>query len=94
MNVAIAYRENGVPGNIQSQPGHLKCRKIKAIVYVKNGEPYNKWQHVHILLLTVTHYNCLETKTRQPWDDGIVEKWTQYVDFAMRKCGSNNDWQS
>ncbi len=25
---------------------------------------------------------------------GIVDKWTQYVDFAMRKCGSKNDWQS
>jgi len=23
-----------------------------------------------------------------------VEKWTQYVDFAVRKCGSKNDWQS
>jgi hypothetical protein len=25
---------------------------------------------------------------RQPWDDGIMEKWTQYVDSAARKCGS------
>jgi hypothetical protein len=23
-----------------------------------------------------------------------VEKWTQYVDFATRKCGLKNDWQS
>jgi hypothetical protein len=27
--------------------------------------------------------NCLETKMRQPRDDGIVEKWTQYVDSPM-----------
>ncbi len=27
-------------------------------------------------------------------DDGIVEKWTQYVDSAARKCGSKNDWQT
>ncbi len=31
---------------------------------------------------------------RQPWDDGIVEKWTQYVDSATRKCGLKNDGQS
>jgi hypothetical protein len=37
---------------------------------------------------------CLETKIRQPRDDGIVDKWTQYVDFAARKCGSKNDRQS
>jgi hypothetical protein len=30
----------------------------------------------------------------QPWHDGIVEKWTQFVDFAMRKCGLKNNWQS
>jgi hypothetical protein len=23
-----------------------------------------------------------------------VEKWTQFVDFAMQKCGSKNDWQN
>jgi hypothetical protein len=31
---------------------------------------------------------------RQPRDDGIVEKWTQYVDSVARKCGSKNDRQS
>ncbi len=30
----------------------------------------------------------------QPRDDGIVDKWIQYVDSAARKCGSNNDRQS
>ncbi len=64
MNVAIAYRENGVLSNLNN------------------------------LLFAMTHYNCLETKMRQPRDDGIVEKWTQYVDFATQKCGSKNDRQS
>jgi hypothetical protein len=64
MNVAIAYRKNGVFNNVNS------------------------------LLFAMTHYNCLETNMRQPRDDGIVEKWTQYVDSVARKCGSKNDWQS
>jgi len=89
-----AYRENGVPGNVQSQPSHLKRYKSEVIIYVENGEPYNKQQHVHNLFLAITHYNCLETKTCQPQDNGIVEKWTQYVDSATRKCGSKNDWQN
>jgi hypothetical protein len=38
--------------------------------------------NVNNLLFAMTHYNCLEMKMRQPQDDGIVEKWTQYVDFA------------
>ncbi len=42
----------------------------------------------------MTHYNCLETKMRQPQHNGIVEKWTQSVDSAMEKCGLKNDWQS
>jgi hypothetical protein len=42
MNVAIAYIENNVPGNIQSQLGHLKHCKSKIIVYVENDELYNK----------------------------------------------------
>jgi hypothetical protein len=33
-------------------------------------------------------------KTRLPWHDGIVEKWTQFVDSATQKCGVKNDWQS
>jgi len=94
MNVTVAYRENGVPSNVQSRPGHLKHRKSKIILYVENDKPYNKRQHVHNLFLAMMHYNYLETKTRQPWDDGIVENWTQYVDSAMQKCGSKNDWQS
>jgi hypothetical protein len=31
---------------------------------------------------------------RQARDDGIVEKWTQYVDSTAQKCGSKNDRQS
>ncbi len=61
-----------------------------AITYKENGVLSN----VNSLLFTMTHYNCLEMKMRQPWDDGIVEKWTQYVDSIARKCGSKNDWQS
>jgi hypothetical protein len=38
---------------------------------------------MHNLLLAMMHYNYLETKTHQPRDDGIVEKWTQYVDQRM-----------
>jgi hypothetical protein len=64
MNVAIAYRENGVLSNVNN------------------------------LIFAMPHYNCLETKMHQPRDDGIVEKWTQYVGSAMRKCGSKNDRQS
>ncbi len=58
VNVTIAYREFGVPGNIQSRPGHC---------------------------------NCLETKTHQPWHDGIMEQRTQSMDFATQKCGLKND---
>jgi hypothetical protein len=94
MNVAITYKENGVPGNVQSQLGHLKRYKSDIIVYVENDEPYNKRQHVHSLFLAMTHCNCLETKMHQPQDDGIVEKWILYVDSTMQKCGSKNDWQS
>jgi hypothetical protein len=31
---------------------------------------------------------------RQVWHDGIVEKWTQFMDFPTRKCGLKNNWQS
>jgi hypothetical protein len=51
-------------------------------------------QHVHDLLLAMTHYNCLETKTHKLRHDGIVEKWTQSMDFATYKFGLKNDWQS
>jgi len=42
MNVAIVYRENGMPSNVQSRPGHLKRYKSEVIVYVENDEPYNQ----------------------------------------------------
>ncbi len=64
MNIAGAYRENSVPSNVQSQPGHLKRRKSEVNVYVKNDKRYNKQQHVRNLLLAMMHYNYLETKTR------------------------------
>jgi hypothetical protein len=80
MNIVIAYRENNVPGNVQSRPGHLKRCKSEVIIYVENDKLYNKGHHVHNLLLVMMHYNCLETKMCQPRNDGIVEKWTQYVD--------------
>ncbi len=103
MNIVIAYREQYVVlsvgdydmlSNVQSRPSHLKRCKNEVIIYVENGKTYNKRQHVHNLLLAMTHCNCLETKTRRPRDDGIVDKWTQYMDSAMQKCGSKNDWQS
>jgi hypothetical protein len=50
--------------------------------------------NVNNLLSAMMHYNCLETKMRQPQDEGIMEKWTQYVDSAARKCGSKNYRQS
>jgi hypothetical protein len=61
MNVAIACKENNVPGNIQSRPGHLKSHKSEIIIYVETNKPYNKQQHVHNLLLAMTHYNCLQS---------------------------------
>jgi hypothetical protein len=150
MNVAIAYRENGVVSNVKSllfamthynclemEMRQLKARqnlhKIVAIAYGENGVLGN----VNTLLFAMTHYNCLEMEMRQlkacqnlhenvaiayrengvlsnvnnlffammhynslqmqmrlPRDDGILEKWTQYVDYAARKCGSKNDQQT
>jgi hypothetical protein len=95
MNVAIAYRENGVLSNVNSllfAMTHYNCLETEmlqlkarqnlhrniAIAYRKNGVLSN----VNSLFFAMTHYNCLETQMRQPWDDGIVEKWTQYVDSA------------
>jgi hypothetical protein len=83
LNVAIARRENDVLGNVQSWPSHLKRHKNEVIICVENSKLYNKQQHVHNLLLAMTHCNCLETKTNQLQHDGIVEKWTQFVDLAM-----------
>jgi hypothetical protein len=48
------------------------------IAYRENGV----LSSVNSLLFTMMHYNCLETKMGQPRDDGIMEKWTQYVDSA------------
>ncbi|CAK9255392.1 unnamed protein product [Sphagnum jensenii] len=107
MNVAIAYRENDVLSNVNNllfAMTHYNCletemRQLKArqnlhmnvaIAYKENSALSN----VNNLLFAMTHYNCLETQMRQPRDDGIVEKWTQYVDSATRKCGSKNDRQS
>jgi hypothetical protein len=42
------------------------------IAYKENGVLSN----VNNLLFVMMHYNCLEMKMCQPWDDGIVEKWT------------------
>ncbi len=53
----------------------------------ENGVPSNVQSRLD-------HCNCLEMKTHQPQHDGIVEKWTQFVDSVMRKCGLKNDWQS
>jgi glutamate racemase len=96
MNVAIAYRENGVLSNVNTllfAMTHYNCfememRQLKArqnlhmnvaIAYRENGVLSN----VNSLLFAMTHYNCLQTQMRQPQDDGIVEKWTQYVDSVV-----------
>jgi len=107
MNVAITYRENGVLSNVNSllfAMTHYNClememRQLKArqnlhknvaIAYKENGVLSN----VNNLFFAMMHYNCLQTQMHQPRDDGIVEKWTQYVDSAARKCGSKNDRQT
>jgi hypothetical protein len=107
VNVAIAYRENGVLSNVNNlffammryNCLETKMRQLKAlqnlhmnvaIAYGEKGVPSN----MNTLLFAMMRYNCLEMKMRQPRDDGIVEKWTQYVDSATRKCGLKNDWQS
>jgi len=107
MNVVIACRENGVLSNVNNllfATTHYNClememRQLKArqnlhrnvaIAYRENGVLSN----VNSLFFAMMHYNCLQMQMRQPRDDGIVEKWTQYVDSAARKCGSKNDWQT
>jgi len=94
-NVVIAYRENDMLNNVNNllfAMTHYNCletemRQLKArqnlhmnvaIAYRDNDVLSN----VNNLLFAMTHYNCLETKMRHPQDDGIVEKWTQYVDSA------------
>jgi L-rhamnose mutarotase len=107
MNVTIAYRENGVLSNMNNllfAMMHYNCLETKMCqlkarqnLHVNVAIAYGEkavLSNVNTLLFAMTHYNCLETKMRQPRDDGIVEKWTQYVDSAMRKCGSKNDRQS
>jgi hypothetical protein len=107
MNVAIAYREKVVLSNVNTllfamMPYNCletEMRKLKARqnlhmnVAITHGEK-TVLSNVNTLLFAMMRYNCLETKMRQPRDDGIVEKWTQYVDSAMRKCRSKNDRQS
>jgi hypothetical protein len=96
MNVAIAYRKNDVLNNVNNllfAMTHYNClememRQLKAcqnlhmnvaITYRENGVLSN----MNGLFFAMMHYNCLEMKMRQPWDDGIVEKWTQYVDSVV-----------
>ncbi|CAK9202311.1 unnamed protein product [Sphagnum jensenii] len=107
VNVAIAYRENGVLSNVNNllfalmhynclepKMRHLKAHQnLHMNVAIAYGEKA-LLSNVNTLLFAMTRYNCLETKMRQPQDDGIVEKWTQYVDSATRKCGSKNERQS
>jgi L-rhamnose mutarotase len=90
MNVVIAYRENGVLSNVNQLKARQNLHMNVKIAYGENTVLSN----VNNLLFTMTHYNYLETKMHQPRDDGIVEKWIQYVDSAVRKCGSKNDRQS
>ncbi len=107
MNVAITYIDNNVLSNVnnllfamthynclETEMPQLKARQNLhmnvAIAYKEN----NALSNVNNLLFAMMHYNCLETQMRQPRDDGIVEKWTQYVDSATQKCGSKNDQQS
>jgi len=42
VNIAIAYKENDMPGNLQSRLGHLKRHKSKVIVCFEDDEPCNK----------------------------------------------------
>jgi L-rhamnose mutarotase len=107
MNVAIAYKENGVLSNVnnllfammhynclETQMLQLKARQnLHMNVAIAYGEKA-VLSNVNTLFFAMMRYNYLETKMRQPRDDGIVEKWTQYVDSATRKCGSKNDRQS
>jgi hypothetical protein len=95
MNVAIAYGGNGVLNNVnnllfammpynclETEMRQLKARQnLHMNVAIAYGEK-TVLSNVNTLLFAMTRYNCLETKMRQPRDDGIVEKWTQYVDFA------------
>ncbi len=107
MNVAIGYRQNSVLSNVNSllfAMMHYNCleskmRQLKARqnlhmnVAIAYGEKA-VLSNVNTLLFAMTRYNCLEMKMRQPRDDGILEKWTQYVDSATQKCGSKNNRQS
>jgi L-rhamnose mutarotase len=104
MNVAIADRENGVLSNVNNllfAMMHYNCLETKmhqlkarqnlhmnvTIGYRDNDVLSNE----NSLLFAMTHYNCLETEMRHPRDNGIMDKWTQYVDSVARICGSKND---
>jgi hypothetical protein len=107
MNVAIAYGENDVLSNVNNlfftmMPYNFletemhqqkACQNLHMNIAIAYGDKA-VLSNVNTILFAMTRYNCLETKMRQPRDNGIVEKWTQYVDSATQKCGSKNDWQS
>ncbi len=89
MNVAIAYRENGVLSNVNSllfTMTHYNClememRHLKAHQNLHRNVPiaYGEngvLRNMNNLLFAMMHYNCLQTQMHQPRDDGIVEKWT------------------
>jgi hypothetical protein len=107
MNIAIAYRDNGMLSNVNTLlfammpynclememcqlKAHQNLHMNVAIAYGEKAV----LSSMNTLFFAMTRYNCLETEMHQPRDDGIVEKWTQYVDSATRKCGSKNDRQS
>jgi len=73
------------------QQNSIKVRQNLHMNVVITYKENDVLSNVNNLLFVMTRYNCLETKMCQPWDDGIVEKWTQYVDSTARKCGSKND---
>ncbi len=95
MNVTIAYRENGVLSNVnnllfammpynclETEMRQLKARQnLHMNITIAYGEKA-VLSNVNTLLFAMTRYNCLEMEMRQPWDNGIVEKWTQYVGSA------------
>jgi hypothetical protein len=76
MNIAIAYKENGVLSNVNQLKARQNLHMNVKIAYRENGVLSN----MNNLLFVMMRYNYLETEMHKPRDDGIVEKWTQYVD--------------
>jgi len=85
MNVAIAYRENNLLGNVQSRPNHLKRHKSEVIVCVKNGEPYNKRQHEIIFIRCPKLY-----QTYQIVDKGSITIVRLQLDMKKKDKGLEN----